>query len=323
MGAGRDERGVVAVLVAIMMVVLLGCAAISIDIGANYVVKRQLQNGADAAALAVAQESSCNTTTATSTAATLVEANVNTGSGSGSAVVDPVKRTVTAAASAVDTDGLPGRRNIFAPVLGIPRTQISASATAGCGSPLAGWVGLPIAFDKCRFTDAGIGKMILVSSTTVPARCDGGHVKAAPGAFGWLRPATGGCPALISRAIYGTPGDNGNNIPTVCKASLEAMQNKVVLVPIYDDVGDTGSGTWFHVVGFAAFTIQGYRFSGNPDYNWQNDTHGSLSCTGNCRGIIGTFSKVVTLESDATSGGVWDITTGGADFGVTVVSLLN
>ncbi|NKS97062.1 hypothetical protein GS498_06695 [Rhodococcus hoagii] len=40
-------------------VVLLGFAAISIDIGANYAEKRQLQNGADAAALALAQDTLC------------------------------------------------------------------------------------------------------------------------------------------------------------------------------------------------------------------------------------------------------------------------
>src|SRR6187401_1591057 len=51
----RDE-GAVMVWVALMMVVLLGAGAIVIDIGALYAEKRQLQNGADAAALAVAQD---------------------------------------------------------------------------------------------------------------------------------------------------------------------------------------------------------------------------------------------------------------------------
>ena len=51
----RDE-GAVMIWVALMMVVLLGVGAIVIDIGALYAEKRQLQNGADAAALAVAQD---------------------------------------------------------------------------------------------------------------------------------------------------------------------------------------------------------------------------------------------------------------------------
>ncbi len=65
----------------------------------------------------------------------------------------------------------------------------------------------------------------------------------------------------------------------------------------------------------AAFKIQGYRLSGNPEFNWNNDVHGALSCTGSCRGIIGTFVKVVSLDSDLTPGGI--------DFGVSTISLLD
>ena len=49
------DNGAVAVLVAILAVVLFGFAALVIDVGALYHERRQLQNGADAAAFAVAQ----------------------------------------------------------------------------------------------------------------------------------------------------------------------------------------------------------------------------------------------------------------------------
>jgi hypothetical protein len=54
----RDERdaGAVLIWVALTMVVLLGVGALVIDIGRLYVERRELQNGADAAALAVAQD---------------------------------------------------------------------------------------------------------------------------------------------------------------------------------------------------------------------------------------------------------------------------
>ena len=48
------ERGAAAVLVAFSMVVLLGFAALAVDVGAMYAEKTQLQNGADATALAIA-----------------------------------------------------------------------------------------------------------------------------------------------------------------------------------------------------------------------------------------------------------------------------
>ncbi|MFM2184152.1 MAG: hypothetical protein RJB61_2446, partial [Actinomycetota bacterium] len=50
-----DDRGAILPLVVISMVLLLGMGAMVIDIGHIYAERRQLQNGADAAALAIAQ----------------------------------------------------------------------------------------------------------------------------------------------------------------------------------------------------------------------------------------------------------------------------
>lgn len=54
--AFRRERGVTAVLVAIMLLMILGFAALAIDIGYGMVTKNELQNVADAAALAAARQ---------------------------------------------------------------------------------------------------------------------------------------------------------------------------------------------------------------------------------------------------------------------------
>jgi len=51
----RAHKGAVIVLVAILLVVLLGCAALAIDIGYLYVARAELQRTADAAAMAGAQ----------------------------------------------------------------------------------------------------------------------------------------------------------------------------------------------------------------------------------------------------------------------------
>ncbi len=50
----RDERGVSMVVVAVALTALLGASALAIDVGAVWVARTQLQNGADAAALAAA-----------------------------------------------------------------------------------------------------------------------------------------------------------------------------------------------------------------------------------------------------------------------------
>jgi len=52
----RQDRGVVALTVALLMIAFLGFAALVVDMGYNYTVKRQLQAAADAAALAGCQE---------------------------------------------------------------------------------------------------------------------------------------------------------------------------------------------------------------------------------------------------------------------------
>jgi len=51
----NDERGVAAIVVALVMLMLLGFAALAIDIGHLFAVRNELQNGADAGALAGAR----------------------------------------------------------------------------------------------------------------------------------------------------------------------------------------------------------------------------------------------------------------------------
>ena len=52
----HDERGAVAFFMAVVMVVVLGFGALVLDIGALVQERRELQSGADAAALAVAKD---------------------------------------------------------------------------------------------------------------------------------------------------------------------------------------------------------------------------------------------------------------------------
>jgi hypothetical protein len=56
-----DDQGVVAVMVAVLMAAVIGVLAIVADVGILYAERRQLQNGADAAVLAVALD--CPTST--------------------------------------------------------------------------------------------------------------------------------------------------------------------------------------------------------------------------------------------------------------------
>ena len=56
------DSGAVAVVVAVAMLALLGAAALAVDVGSLYSERAQLQNGADAAAIAIAQACATNAT---------------------------------------------------------------------------------------------------------------------------------------------------------------------------------------------------------------------------------------------------------------------
>lgn len=78
----RNERGAVAVIVAILFpVVILGLGAIVLDVGSGYAQRAQLQNGADAGALAVARScaaGACDATAATTFAASNTNNSLDT-----------------------------------------------------------------------------------------------------------------------------------------------------------------------------------------------------------------------------------------------------
>ncbi len=74
----RDERGVVAVLVGLLIgTVLLGLGALVIDVGQIYQERAELQNGADAAALAVAKSCATGSTCTPSLAAQYANENAS------------------------------------------------------------------------------------------------------------------------------------------------------------------------------------------------------------------------------------------------------
>ena len=94
----QDERGMVAVTVALLLAALLGFAALALDISSLLLVRNELQNAADAGALAGAGElylnsgeqinTGCNAVaeaaaTTNSAQNNAVEVNANTGSNSG------------------------------------------------------------------------------------------------------------------------------------------------------------------------------------------------------------------------------------------------
>jgi Flp pilus assembly protein TadG len=133
----REEVGQALVLGAFVMVVVLGLAAMAIDVGLFLHERRELQKAADAAALAGAQELPNSPNDAVLKAEEWAASNgIDTGE------LGPIEVSTTYAAD--DTITVEVSREvpfIFARVLGYTSDTISADATARVGSP-AGMGGL-------------------------------------------------------------------------------------------------------------------------------------------------------------------------------------
>jgi Flp pilus assembly protein TadG len=292
----EGERGAVAVLVCLLLVPLIGFAAIAVDIGALYAERARLQVAADAAALAVAQDcarGACGNMQATADA--LVAANA------GEATAAPP--VLSSNPTSVTVTGRTPTEHWFAPVLGYDATTVSATATVTWGAPNAGTARLPLAFSWCEFsqqTGGGLpsgttARTIRLTKTSGTTDCTGPSRNIVPGGFGYLVTDPGSCRA--TGAVGGRSySSTGNSPPSSCSTSdFSALVGRTVLLPIFDEFGGTGSNAWYRVYGYAAFRITGYALGGQFATS-------PKPCTGNDRCISGYFTRWVDLSDDfATS----------------------
>lgn len=176
------DRGAVAIIVAICAIVLLGIAAWVIDGSAHYQERRELQNGADAAALAVAADcaiggvcgdamSAAQFDDVMATAQSYANANAVDGASAVAGVTFPTSNSVTVslvtADAGPDIDGDPNTVDYqFARVFGILGGAVGAQATAEWDF-VGGGTTLPIIFSRCEFD-----KYNLVPSPQSPENAD-------------------------------------------------------------------------------------------------------------------------------------------------------
>jgi Flp pilus assembly protein TadG len=304
------ERGATAVVFALLLVPMLGFAAIAVDVGALYAERARLQVGADAAAIAVAQDCSrgnCGDMKATAQA--LISANDTQGTAAEPVLSnDPVSVTVTG--------GTP-KEHWFAPVIGHDATVVSATATVGWGSPSQGTAVLPLTFSWCEFqqqTGGGlpsgeIVRTVYFTKTSNTTGCTGPSGNAVPGGFAYLDTDPDRCDtttAMNNRVTSKT----GNTVPSTCStADLSEWLDQTVLLPLFDQVGESGTNAWYRVYGYAAFRLTGYSLGGQYYSS-------PKPCTGNDRCVTGYFTRFVEL-SDA-----WDYDPTAPTTGTSVLRLI-
>lgn len=276
----RDhEDGAVAVIVALTIVVLVGMAAMVIDVGQLYQERRELQNGADFAALVVAKDcgmGNCGDTTGTATTYADDNANDNTSAVDG-VTVDLDARTAKVDTSTSDPSGGSRITYKFAQVLGFNGDKVRASATAQWG-PVATAPSLPLTISECEW-NRGTGN----DPTNLPSAkatfsfhdgnnaepCNpGGSGSDVPGGFGWLDAENCSATASVRNGAVWVGSSPGNSPPQSCDPSNFPLGTPL-LFPVFDDTSGTGQGAQFRIIGYAAFELSGYQLH-NGNNSWSN-----------------------------------------------------
>jgi Flp pilus assembly protein TadG len=321
-----DERGAVAVVVALALIALLGVSALVLDAGNLYWERRQLQAGADAGALAAAQDFAAGEDAAAlASAKNFADQNNVRG-----AYVDDVNgfqvdasaQEVTVTAQTGSPAGPEALRSWVAGVLGIDDYATSATATAAWG-PVGGAATLPITFSYCEWEEL-VGD---VDNPTLPTGsktlqflspggedCKGPAGHYAPGGWGWLDTnSSDACTAEIVQGEVDGRVSQGNPsaFDSTCTPEyFQSLIGQTVLMPIFEKVEGAGDGAVYTISGFAAIEIEGYRLhAGHASWSYNAPCGNPNTC------IRANFVDFVTYGDHVDWGG-------GPDFGTSIVSLV-
>jgi hypothetical protein len=133
----REEKGAVAVMVAVSMIVLIGMLVLTVDMGRLWVARRRLSTAADAAALAAAQRCALGEGSAAATAAGTATAGKNQAGDYTFTITSQCDHLSEAGYKFVTAHGDRDVSLFFAPIFGIDSLPANAEATAQWGPVVA------------------------------------------------------------------------------------------------------------------------------------------------------------------------------------------
>ncbi|MFC9350795.1 TadE/TadG family type IV pilus assembly protein [Arthrobacter sp. NPDC057013] len=330
----EQERGAAAVLVAVMMLVLMGAGALAVDVGQIYAERAQLQNAADAGAIAIAQAchaTGCTQSQAEAIAQDLANSNSNDASSKVLQVDMSVANQVTVRTTTRDgTSGAGFLRQMFSSAVNAPPATVGAHATAALEFPTRG-SGFPLAISNhCYNLSAALATGEVQKISYKPGgTCTGPSGTQIPGGWGWLDRSSP-CVATTQNGNNQIGSDPGNNPPTDCqnvlsgwKATILAGGEVDVAFPIFDNATNQGQNGQFHIIGYATFKIWGWKFGNNGVYEFRNTSTSpgmtsALACSGgNNRCVIGQFIKFESIDSFTGGSG------GGTNLGTVIIKLID
>ena len=314
----RSDHGQATVLTVVFLVVLLGMAALVLDIGSWYRADRATQSTADAAALAGAQALPGDSATANSLAQQYATKNGGLGGGGvtfSSKIVSNDTITVTVKRAAP---------TFFAKIFGKNSVTVGSTATARSEGLSAARYVAPIVVHykhpllNCKGPASkptcapDFGPSHPTTLDLEDLHQSGGG--SGSGAFGLLNlnygDSTGNIGAgtladwllhgydadLPLGTYYSAPSTNFNNSQFL--SSLDAVLGKEVLFPVYRLLTGPGSNAKYDIIGWVGFVITSYNTGGSS---------GTLT---------GYFTSYTASGVQATSGG-------NPYFGVHKVELVN
>jgi hypothetical protein len=292
----RNDRGQATVLTLVFLVVLLGMAALVLDVGSWYRADRAVQSTADAAALAGAQSLPYNPGNASTLAVQYGDKNGGGVNGSGITISNSslgVNDTITVHL----TRPAPG---VFTKLFGVNSVTVGAHATARASLMQQAQYIAPIGVNlkhpklkgtvSCPCFGTGNPTTLPLGKTGAPGafdllNVDGSHGGTGPQTLAdWILKGYSGY--LPIGSYLSDTGGKWND--SLVQNALEQRMNTdpVLLFPVYDRLSGTGSNAIYHVVGWVAFHITGH------------EAHGSEGS------ITGWFTEVTWdgIESKTTDG---------------------
>ncbi len=273
---GPEEQGAILILVVFLTVTLVAMAAMVVDVGAILDERRQLQNGADAGALAVARSCALGACNA-GLAASLADLNSRDGASTVDLVSYPAPQRVRVTTSTRGGSGaiLP---YFFGQVLSGQKgrtVRATANASWATGVPATA-TAVPIAVSECEAEKLVVGSYAVILFAKPIGTC---LLEYPSGNFGWL---DAGCPDTytVGVAVGGDPGKSG---PKKC---LDPMINTDVTFPVFDTVTGKGSKADYGIAGFVVLRLTGWRFPG--------DSSPVAPCTSSNSCVAGTVIRYTT-----------------------------
>jgi Flp pilus assembly protein TadG len=318
-----DERGAVAIIVALLLVVIFGFAAYTLDTGNTWQARRHLITATDAAALGAADEYARGHDGCAGTDDALVSANYTGASVqtcARSAGTGPGYVTVTA------------NRDVewnFARIFGATGRTITASTTAAWGSPLGitGLRPLGLCADEAHLQSwlAAVAAGNTTASPTYripytkssPDLCGGNSV---PGNWGvqdfnggnnstpeirdWL---ANGYDGIVHKGDW-IPGNTGA-FSTSLNTELDMLVSTgtTFTLPVFSVATDNGSNATFHIAEFVGVKLVGYKANGAESTRYIDLQFQMVVAQGECCDR-GSFSGVSVVHVCSVDHAVFDPT---------------